>query len=85
MDKIYPCAYTLLPNKKSDTYDQALFKLKQLLDYSPKTIHIDFEQAVIKAIKNIFPNCMRDQRLLFPLEEEYLHQYRSQALPSPVQ
>ena len=57
VDKIYPCACTLLPNKKSDTYDQALFKLKQLLDYSPKTIHIDFEQAVIKSIKNIFPNC----------------------------
>ena len=57
VDKIYPCAFMLLPNKKSDTYDHAFFKLKQLLDHSPNTINIDFEQAVIKSIKKIFPNC----------------------------
>ena len=54
--KIYPCAFMLLPDK-SDTYDNAFFKLKQLLDHSPNTINIDFKQAAIKSINKIFPHC----------------------------
>ena len=56
-DKIYPCAFTLLPNKKTETYNHAFYEIKNLLNYSPKTIHIDFEQAVVKSTKHIFPDC----------------------------
>ena len=56
-EKIYPCTYMLLPNKQGQTYDHALYELKILLNHSPSNIYIDFEQAVIKSIQRIFPNC----------------------------
>ena len=56
-DKIYPCAYMLLPNKKAVTYTHALQVLKNNVGHSPDEIYIDFEQAAVKSIRKVFPNC----------------------------
>ena len=51
-DKFFPCAYMLLPNKSASVYEYALETLKLELQYTPRTINIEFEQAVIKAVKS---------------------------------
>ena len=47
-DKLFPCAYMLLPNKSASLCEYALETLKLELQYTSPTINIDFEQAVIK-------------------------------------
>ena len=54
-DKLFPCAYMLLPNKSASVYEYALETLKLELQYTPRTINMDFEQAVIKAVKSKMP------------------------------
>ena len=51
-DKLFPCAYMLLPDKSASVYEYALETLKLELQYTPRTINIEFEQAVIKAVKS---------------------------------
>ena len=53
--KIFPCAYMLLPNKETLTYLHVLRILKEKTDHSPKEVYIDFEQAVVRAIRTVFP------------------------------
>ena len=53
--KIFPCAYMLLPNKETLTYLHILHILKEKTDHSPKEVYIDFEQAVVRAIRTVFP------------------------------
>ena len=43
--KIFRVAYLLLPNKKGSTYDHAFYEIKNLLNYSPSAIFIDFESS----------------------------------------
>ena len=45
----------LLPNKKSDTYDSAFFKLQQLIDHSPKLAQQVGQQPLHKPLV-IFSN-----------------------------
>ena len=54
-EKIYPCAYLLLPKKDGPTYMHALNVLASEIDNAPKSVSIDFEQAVIKACRDVFP------------------------------
>ena len=54
--RIYPSAYMLLPNKRSVTYSHALEMLMRETNSAPISIAIDFEQAVIRASRNVFPN-----------------------------
>ena len=54
-DIVFPCAFLLLPDKKFHTYNHALSVLSlELGEYCPENITIDFEQAVIKAIRANF-------------------------------
>ena len=49
--------YALLPNKTQETYLEMLRPVQQLTNGgSPQTIMIDFEQACISAIPNVFLN-----------------------------
>ena len=52
--KIYPCAYVLLPNKDAATYSHMLTVLAKEVGSKPSKVCIDFEQAAIKAVYNIF-------------------------------
>ena len=55
-EKIFPCAYILLPAKNTTCYNHAFTTLKSFLeDTTPTSITIDFEQAVIRTIKTVFP------------------------------
>ena len=62
--RIYPSAYMLLPNKRSVTYTHALEILMRETNSAPISIAIDFEQAVIRASRNVFPN-VAIQRCVF--------------------
>ena len=45
----------LLPNKSASLIEFALETLKLDLQYTPRTINIDFEQAVIKSVNSKLP------------------------------
>ena len=51
-----PCAYFLLPDKTYETYKLIMQSLKYH-GFEPKTFHLDFEAAAIKACKDVWPNC----------------------------
>ena len=68
VNKIYPAAYLLLPNKQANTYQHAFSVLKERVGQMPNEIQIDFELGAIKAIRQVFPTS--DIRGL--LEEECL-------------
>ncbi len=54
-NKCLPMVYAYLPNKKYETY-LTLFKLiKKNIDIDPKSISVDFEKAVFKAVVKVFP------------------------------
>lgn len=55
-NNIIPAVYALLPNKTKNIY-KTLFKLikSQIPQFYPKTFILDFEQAAMSAIKNMFP------------------------------
>jgi hypothetical protein len=55
-----PLVFLLLPNKTSVTYKKAFELVKTALpgvDWNTEYFNIDFEQAVIKALKEVLPNC----------------------------
>lgn len=51
---IIPVAFALLKNKTRQTYER-LFRLLKGDNWNPSSVTIDFEQAVISAIQNVFP------------------------------
>lgn len=53
---IIPVAYALLKNKSRATYENLFNILKNVANWNPKNISMDFEQAAIIAIQNIFPS-----------------------------
>lgn len=48
--------YALLIDKSTRTYEKMFQLLLEVLSLNPKKIHIDFEMAMIKALKNTFPS-----------------------------
>ena len=49
--------YALLPNKTRETYVELLQQVNQLTNgFQPQSIMVDFEQACISAIPNVYPN-----------------------------
>ena len=54
-DKLFPGAYLLLPNKQSKTYAHAIDVIKDHIENSPKSINIDFEQAVVRTLARKYP------------------------------
>ena len=58
-----PLLYTLLPNKTKNVYTLFLNELRTAainndLVLNPKYVTVDFEQAVIRSLKNVFPNTL---------------------------
>ena len=50
-----PCAFFCLPNKQPICYKLALEAIKNKGVDAPSTVHLDFEQAEIKAVKEVYP------------------------------
>ena len=50
-----PCAFLCLPNKQPICYKLALEAIKNKGVDAPSTVHLDFEQAEIKAVKEVYP------------------------------
>ena len=46
----------LLPNKQSDQYISSFRTIAANVDTAPEKISIDFEQSVVRAMKEVFPN-----------------------------
>lgn len=58
--KMMPLLYFLLPSKSTETYTRMFNLLKQYVEprglrFYPRNFHIDFEDAVLLAIDDIFP------------------------------
>ena len=53
-----PCAFCILPNKKQSTYELMLNLIKEKVgpDSGPSTIVIDFELAMVNAVRAVFPD-----------------------------
>ena len=73
-EKIYPCAYLLLPKKDGPTYMDALNVLASEIDNAPKSVSIDFEQAVIKACRDVFPTNPSVKGCRFHRKKNLYHQ-----------
>ena len=56
-NKLLPCAYLLLPGKSASIYNHALEVLCQEISNAPSEINIDFEQAMVRAIRTNIPHC----------------------------
>lgn len=59
-EQMLPLIYVLLPNKKAKTYQIMLNLIvaeskRRNLTFQPKEIQIDFEQAVVRAIRSVLP------------------------------
>jgi hypothetical protein len=57
-----PLAFFLLPDKTNETYQRMLKEVKSLceesgLNLSPSMFMLDFEQAMINSVQNLFPEC----------------------------
>lgn len=54
-DGVHPVLYSLLPNKRRETYYKLFRMVKQLAsDANPESVSCDFELAAIQAIKDVF-------------------------------
>lgn len=50
-------AFALLPNKKKETYVRMLqMILREVPDWKPETINIDFEASAVAALRDVFPD-----------------------------
>lgn len=67
-EKSLPMVYVLLQKKTKETYKEMLLVLKKYCS-SVKVISIDFEQAVIKAIQDVFENEVAIQLCYFHLNQ----------------
>lgn len=55
--KIVPLIYVLMPNKEEKSYKRLFISLMQnLTNWTPLTMVVDFEIAVINVIKQVFPH-----------------------------
>lgn len=53
---VVPAIYALLPNRKEVTYRRFFILLRERIStFNPKKVHIDFEQAAINALQDVFP------------------------------
>lgn len=58
-----PCVFSLLPNKSKDTYITMFRHLKRVCttygpDLNVASIHLDFEDAMLQAVKESWPNAI---------------------------
>ena len=53
--KMLPCAYFLLPSKNSETYEIVLEAINAEVETVPDSIGIDFEHAMLRAIRSKLP------------------------------
>jgi len=63
LDSFYTTSFAILKNKEQETYKMLFEKLKKNANtcnnnirIEPKNLHCDFERAISKAAKTIFPN-----------------------------
>ena len=56
--KNLPLVYVLLPDKKQTTYEKMCEMLEQFIINAPESIMVDFEMAVINALRKYFPDCI---------------------------
>lgn len=54
---VVPVIFALLPNKSEQTYVRLFELIKNKLSVEMPTFKCDFETAVMKAVKRVFPNC----------------------------
>lgn len=55
---VLPVLYALLPNKEGQTYRRMFEAVKGFWpNLNPSSVSMDFEQAVIGAVRDTFPNC----------------------------
>ena len=52
----YPCIHILLTDKKQSTYIAAFEELKKLIKIEPECFVIDFELALLNAVRTCFPS-----------------------------
>ena len=55
-DRVIPCVYALLPNKQQTTYARFFDVLLDDDHLQPQTVMVDFEIAVLNAVRGSFPN-----------------------------
>ncbi|XP_071943684.1 uncharacterized protein [Antedon mediterranea] len=53
---VVPLVYALLRNKTQPTYIRVLEVIRQLGDFNPTTIRIDYEMAARNALRQVFPD-----------------------------
>ena len=53
--KTFPLVYSLLPNKKQETYEESFRIVQQHVQRKPKFITIDFDKAAGNAFAVVFP------------------------------
>ena len=71
---VYPCAYALLPNKESSTYNHLFSVLLKETEHTPKSIQIDFEQSVIRAAHDVFGTDISIKGCRFHRKKNLFHQ-----------
>ena len=65
-DRVISCVYALLPNKQQTTYARFFDVLLDDDHLPPQTVMLDFEIAVLNAVRGSFPNSTLTERLLLP-------------------
>jgi hypothetical protein len=79
-DYVFPCVYTLLPNKSKKIYERLFDILKQKRPrLSPRVVILDFEKAVHKALLKSFPG-VTIQGCLFHLSQSVWRKSQSLGL-----
>ena len=57
--KLFICAYCLIPNEFEDTYEFIFKKLKENFGFNPLLIISDFSKSITNALKLVFLNCIQ--------------------------
>ena len=56
--KTHICLFALIPDEKTETYKKIFTILKNIYNFSPKIITIDFSKSLTKSINEIYPECI---------------------------
>jgi hypothetical protein len=57
-DFVFPVLFTLLPNKRKETYVKLFRLLREMWpDFSPDSVSVDFELAIHQALREVFAEC----------------------------